>query len=513
MSKKSFNAERANEHSASVVLPEFARRQFLRTLAIGVPALAVGSTEANATVPDAKPGAGPAGGGAGTSGSPHISSSPVTVRSWEPEAVAESTAVFPRTVIAGDMRPTSFVVACYVADKAPKRLVVWRAGATPRTVEVAFESDVVPDADGFSKTKVDNLEAGTWYSYGLFDGEAETATLRSLIGRARTALAEGSLEPVTVGVSSCVGQGTVLPDYANPFSLTPFHWPLLSKAAERDFDAFITLGDQGYMDLVYANGGTYEGYLAGWGAYHAGGYRDLFPRSGIYATWDDHEVTDSGTVVPWTSNPAERQKIDNAKRAYYRVQALEADDPEETPLWRTFRWGNTVEFIILDCRQERTADRMMSQAQLDFLLQRLEQSPCHFKCVVTSVPFARVNHLTSKEDRWEGYGAERDRVKAFVNEKNIRKVLWVTGDIHMCYAGQMELPADDGSLAGQMWEICCTSGNTNPGWMLLPDKQFVWKSGTPHVPFLTFDPHADSVKLVFVDDKGGAAFERTMILP
>lgn len=245
---------------------------------------------------------------------------------------------------------------------------------------------------------------------------------------------------------------------------------------------------------------------------HGGGYRVVYPKTGLYCTWDDHEVTNNGTVDPWTEDPDERARIDNAQLAYYTVMPIDASDPQLDPLWRSFRWGDTVEFIVLDCRSERQAPETgvyLSDEQFAFLLERLENSPCRFKCVVNSVPFARLNvpedHplvdvLVQPEDRWEGYVTQRAELQAFVDAHELRDVLWITGDVHMCWVGQVEL---DPVTPGQsMWEICVTSGNTNALASELPESQFPWRSADVHLPLITFEPETMLVRVEFINRYG-----------
>ncbi|MCA9489721.1 MAG: hypothetical protein KC621_07345, partial [Myxococcales bacterium] len=209
---------------------------------------------------------------------------------FDPEAIPESVARFPRTPIAGDMTSTRVVLAFYVADDSPVTLRMWNEEG------VVVDEAVDPSGDGFHKVFVDDLTPGTTYHYAVFSGAAPDFEDRSLIGQVRTAPAEDALVPVTIALLACVGQGTVLPDYYLPEgsaapTAEPFQWEVYTHAREHDLDVLIHLGDQAYLDFVWHTAdGTYDAYLNAWGYYHGGGYRDLYPLAGLYATWDDHEV-------------------------------------------------------------------------------------------------------------------------------------------------------------------------------------------------------------------------------
>lgn len=480
-------------------------------------------TEGDTELPPESSSTGGDGSESSTGMSPDVPDDPVPGLPWDPAAIQESTEVFPRTPMAGEMKPTSFLIAGHVATGDDVTVRVWQPGEIEGEVYLAFEQAVTPDENGFFKQPVEALTGGEWYAYGLFAGDPDAGfSTRSLLGRVRTALPEGSLEPVRIAIAACIGRSGILPEYVEPDETQPAApWESMLRAAEQEYDVFIHLGDQGYLDRIYDAGGSYAQYLTAWGVLHGGGYRDVYPRSGLYFTWDDHEVTNNGSVDPWTTDRTELERIANARQAYYTVMPIDADDPAAQPLWRSFRWGDTVEFIVLDCRSERQEPESgvyLGEAQFQFLLDRLRDSPCHFKCIVNSVPFSRLNLpsggvgdiLVNPEDRWEGYVTQRAELQAFVDENDLRNILWVTGDVHMCFVGQVDgSPTTPGE---SMWEVCVTSGNTNPLASDVPPGQFPWASQYPHVPVIEFNPETDSVHVDFVALDGTISESRDLQL-
>lgn len=434
---------------------------------------------------------------------------------WDPEAIPESIELFPRTVMAGDMRADAFTVAVYIADAAAKTLRVWVPGEQPGELVIVDERELVPDADGFAKTRVEGLSAGTWHRYAVFDGPGPEFVARSLIGQVKTALAPDQLEPVTIAFGSCIGTGSVLPDFIDPADPYPREWPITDMAEGLEFDVFVQLGDQGYMDTVWSSGGGYQQYLDAWGACHAGGYRKIFPKAGLLSSWDDHEVVDNGTVDPWTADAGDQARIDNAKRAYYRVMPIDADNPNVTPIWRSFQWGEVVEILMLDTRYERLPEptlALMSVEQRAWLHTRLLQSPCRFVCVCSPKPYAYIKLIAGdypgQEERWTGHPVDRQLLKDLVNQNGLDHIIWVTGDIHMSYVGVAD--RDDDSSAGNMTEVCCTSGNTNPLGELLSGAQFAYGTSQPRMPVITFDAVSDEVLIQMYDSDGDIAFETTL---
>lgn len=460
-------------------MPSLSRRSFLRLTALAVPALVVGC------------------------GAP-----------FDPEAVPESIERFPRTPIAGDMTMTRVVITFHVADDSAVTLRVW-AGE-----EVVVDEAIAPSGDGFHKVQIDDLAPGTTYRYAVFSGDAPNFESRGLIGQFRTAPPEDALVPVRVALLCCVGQGTVIPDFFMPEGTerptpAPFQWEVYTHAAAHDLDALIHLGDQAYLDFVWSNaGGTLEAYLNAWGYYHGGGYRDIYPLAGLYATWDDHESTDNGQYDPWDMTADELEKLGNAKTAWYKVVPIDALTPDERPVWRGFRWGQTLELLLLDVRYELTADHLMSEDQLAWLIERISSSPCSFVCVATPRPFAAITSegglSSDSAERWEGRPLDRDRLVAALDAlgADAPRVLFVTGDIHMNYLGRASLTGD--AVSDRVWEVCCTSGNRNPLASSLSDEQFVFVDASPHLPVLTFDPDAGTINVAFYAADGSLAFERTL---
>jgi phosphodiesterase/alkaline phosphatase D-like protein len=309
----------------------------------------------------------------------------------------------------------------------------------------------------------------------------------------------------------------VIPDFFMPAgsslpTLAPFQWELFTHAAAHDLDALVHLGDQAYLDFVWAReGGTLEAYLNAWGYYHGGGYRDIYPLAGLYATWDDHESADNGQFDPWEMTAEEEVKLANAKTAWYKVIPIDALTPDEAPVWRGFRWGQTLELLLLDVRYELTADRYVSEAQLTWLVDRIASSPCRFVCIATPRPFSKITSSGLSDDsadRWENYPADRDRLVAALDAPGAPRVIFVTGDIHMNYLGRASLSGE--AVSDRTWEVCCTSGNANPLAGGMSDEQFEFVETDPQIPVLTFDPDANTVHVAFYGRDGTLTFERLL---
>lgn len=431
---------------------------------------------------------------------------------FEPETVPESTTRFPRTPMAGDMTSTRVVLTFHVADDAPVTLRIW----TPD--EVVVDQPIDPSGDGFHKVMIDDLTPGTTYEYAVFGGDSPRFEDRGLIAQFRTAPADDVLQTVRIALLCCIGQGTILPDYYMPPeselpTTEPFQWELFTHAADHDLDFLVHLGDQAYLDFVWdLQGGTTEAYLEAWGYYHGGGYRDVYPLAGLYATWDDHEATDNGNFDPWTATAEEQAKLENAQAAWYKVVPIDAMTPADGPVWRGFRWGATLELLLLDCRYELTEDGLVSDAQLAWLLDRIANSPCRFVCVATPRPFADITStselLEDNADRWDGRTNQRDQLIQLLDDTEARHVVFVTGDIHMNYLGRASESGE--AVSDRVWEVCCTSGNVSPFSSNLSEIQFPYVGDSPQLPVLTFDPDAGTVHVAFYGQDGSLSYEQTL---
>ncbi len=409
---------------------------------------------------------------------------------FDPAAIDVDDLLFPLAVMAGEMRPTSVMVAVFIADAAPKTLRIWRPSDDPALVELIHEEQVEPDSEGYTKLSVVGLCPGTWYRYGYFVGDPDNFTARSPICEFRTAIGDETLETLTVAISSCNGDA--------------FDWPAVDYSADEYYDMFIHLGDMAYNDGAE----TLAEFRTSWRKYLAvADFKKAYSRAGLYATWDDHEIDDNGNFDRETMDPKELERRQNAMDAYFELLPIDAEGPNYR-LWRTFRWGLTAEFIILDCRYERrpSKDQYISPEQMLFLKDRLQNSPCHFKVVVNSVPITNMPTVwdVAANDRWEGYPEQRAAVLDHINDNNIENVWFLSGDFHVTFVSRLEPKGED--LASRTREIAITGGRENPVPEFLTGlkpPQFDYGRHKARGCILTFDPMANAVNVRFIDPETG----------
>ena len=418
---------------------------------------------------------------------------------FDAESILLDETNFPYAVMAGEMTTTSVLLAVFVADAQPRTLRIWRPTDTDGVVAVVAEMEVSPNADGFAKIPVEGLCPGTWYHYGYFTGAPGSFAARSILGEFRTAPADDVLEPLAVAITSCCGSS--------------LDWPALTLTADEYYDVFLHLGDMAYNDAAF----TVEEYRASWAGYMmADGYKQAFARSGMYLTWDDHEIDDNSNFDRETMDPMQLQKRQNAMDTYFELVPIDARGPNYR-LWRSFRWGMTAEFIVLDCRYERrpSMNQYISPEQMEFLQDRLLNSPCHFKIVLNSVPITNMPGVwdVAANDRWEGYPAQRQELLDFINANQIRNVWFMSGDFHVCFAAHIEL--GDGGVTASTWEIAVSGGNTNPLPAIaaaLNPPQFDYGVLEARACLLLFDPEADAVNVRFINPQTGETeYDQTLV--
>lgn len=471
------------------------RRDFLR-LGGGLAAVPlIGMTVAGCTDPSATP----AGDDAGSQAKVDAGPPPETgaAVAFDPQAVPLDAVRFALGVQIGSLRAHTGIAWGHTEGKEAAVLRVWRALDAPGAagqVHLAVDKAIEP-ADGYLKTLLAGMRAGTAYQYAWF---AADFSARSDIGRFRTAFAPGIVAPVTVGATACTR-----PNFA-PFVA-------LTRTAELGPDVFCHLGDMVYNDSAVVQ----ADYRSRWRkALQDPGYRAVLGSCGTYQTWDDHEVTND--TKRYVMDPAQKSV---ALDAFF--ETLPIPRMAGNRFYDSYRWGASVEFFVLDCRGERQPESRLtedpiylSKAQLAWLQEGLAKSPCHFKVVLNSVPIIQFPELWFNwPDRWQGYAKQRDALLDHITAQGIRNVWFLAGDLHVGVVARIEI---DGPRS-KMFEILCgPGGNQNPIAKALmsdpdllaqatPTAQFLHASMDIATTLLTFDPATDSVRVRFVDPVTGLA--------
>ncbi|MFT5433537.1 MAG: alkaline phosphatase D, partial [Myxococcota bacterium] len=475
--KKSRTKTRKSESDLAGSGIQFGRRTFIKG-AVAVPLVAAcgsdtesASTSDGGATPDAQAGHDV------TAADTALDSS---VPAYDPSDVVEDTTAFPLPVQSGAMTQNSAIVWGFSATEAPVHLRVWPNGSP----EPGAAEEMTP-VDGYLKVNADALQAATHYNFAFFIGPQDAPTGRSVIGSFRTTAAAGDLPTVTLAATTCTK------DWNAPYQA-------LSVISKTPVDALCHLGDMSYNDMA----STREEYRAAWQeTLRDPGYRDVLPSTGMYMTWDDHEIANND----WSTLPAAHREA--GIEAFF--ETLPVPRGEGNRLWGSYRLGDTVEVFVLDCRSERVAEPAepggkrlyMSVAQMDWLKGALTDSPCRYKAIMSSVPITAMESDWPTADTWNGYPNQRNELLDHITS-GISGVIFLAGDYHFGGVSRVEADGPRASIN----EVLVGPGASSPNPLIgsveiapalaetfVPAKQWDHYATRHAATFLTFDPAKDEV--------------------
>jgi alkaline phosphatase D len=376
---------------------------------------------------------------------------------------------FAEGVASGDPTPRAVTLWTRVADaegRGTVELEVSRDRGFRRVV--ARELVRTGDASAHSvKARVGGLRPHEEYWYRF-----STRGEESPVGRFRTAPPPDSREPVRFAFFSCQDYGF---GYFNAHTLL----------AAEDIDFVVNLGDYIYAEANYpvaaGTGGvrdetvgvaeTLEQYRAKYALYRSDPrLRRMHSRFPMISVWDDHEVQNNyaGGAGALGGLPAEERysaaRRAAAYRAYFESMPMFAVKPGTNRIYRSMRFGRTVELILLDQRQYRADQpcgdaqvgpvceelnqprRFLGKRQMSFLKRRLAESDAAWKVIANQVMVMPTIYPGGQYigfDFWQGYPGERRELVQHIRRRKIRDVVFVTGDIHTFVAGDVRVDPDD----------------------------------------------------------------------
>jgi alkaline phosphatase D len=242
----------------------------------------------------------------------------------------------------------------------------------------------------------------------------------------------------------------------------------------------------------------------------------------VYAIWDDHEVRNNFSGSSEPAMPIGRQ-------AFFEYWPIHRSPMDPWRLYRSFRWGRTLELFILDTRQyrDRNADQdgpqktMLGKAQREWLLEALTKSTAVWKVIVTSVPLSIPKGGTLElpgNDNWArgadgtGFQTELSTIVQTLLTRRIHNVVWLTADVHYTRAHAYD-PDGDGTV--DFHEFIAGPLSSSYGFLVDPDPllrpQTIFSAtGFSNFGLVTAD---DTRFLVEVrDDLGASRFTHTILV-
>jgi myo-inositol-hexaphosphate 3-phosphohydrolase/phosphodiesterase/alkaline phosphatase D-like protein len=383
-------------------------------------------------------------------------------------------------------QPQTLINGVASGDTDQNSTVLWANSSVPGLVKfeyadtptfnnmVGMTTAMVTDANVPVKVEVDGLNPNTRYWYRVTDAAGDTAE-----GQFRTAAPFGRTTGLRFGVSGD-WRGEIAP------------YPAIANADERNLAFFVEHGDTIYADFpsdgLLNDDGTRKAQaetLDEYRAKHLEVYSDRFGKNfwedlrastSIFATIDDHEVTndfaggaDVSTDPRFTDAPGtlinDSMLFENGLQAFQEFNPIRDEfygatgDPRtagERKLYRFNTYGSDAATFILDNRSFRdtplvTADvsnpldvfrfltesldpsrTMLGEAQMEDLKQDLlnaQRQGITWKFVMVPEPIQNLG-VAAAEDRFEGYAAERNEILSFINDNHISNVVFVAADIH-----------------------------------------------------------------------------------
>ncbi len=414
----------------------------------------------------------------------------------EDSPTAPPDAVFVHGVASGDPLPDAVILWTRVTTDQPTASVRREVAKDAQFASILKSGTEDANADRDYTVKIDatGLEPGTTYYY-RFTALGKT----SPIGRTRTAPVDAPR--LRFAVVSCA---------SHPHGY--FH--VYRAIAERtDIDAIVHLGDYMYE---YADGDygkirnseprkaveSLADYRTRYGQYRRDAdLQEAHRQHPFICIWDDHEFIDNAYKDGTTGDNsavggtwAERRTA--ATRAYAEwIPVREQADQQK--IWRSLRYGNLAELILLDTRvwgrdkQLAAMDplvgdparQILGADQEAWLSERLTTSTSKWKLVCQQVLMTEVPS-SFRDDGWDDYPAARGRFYDILEKSSVDDVVVLSGDVHSSWACDLpRTPTDPatydaatgrGALAVELVTPAVSSPGQEPGTANTLAADFGW---------------------------------------
>jgi alkaline phosphatase D len=377
---------------------------------------------------------------------------------------------FSTGVLSGDPTPDGITLLTRLFDvEGPGR--VGLEVATDRAFRrvVARRNVLTSGARGHStKVRVRGLRPREEYFYRFTAGGED-----SPVGRFRTAPAPDSREPIRFAFFSCA-------NYAHGW------FNAYERMAREDLDFVVNLGDYIYSEAYHSRADGTAVREDRIGRERAGIVREALSLTDyrrkyelwrsdaslrkmhaafpMVAIWDDHEVQNNyaGAAGPTGGLPPEERfgpaRQDVGYRAWFENMPLFPVTRGTQRIHRALRFGRHVDLVMLDerqyradqpcgdldaspdCPERRDGRAFLGASQKRFLKDRLQGSRATWKVIGNEMPMmpVKVGPATYRtQDPWHGYLGDREEVIAHIRDRQIKDVVFVTGDFHTFFAGDV----------------------------------------------------------------------------
>ena len=267
----------------------------------------------------------------------------------------------------------------------------------------------LPGDDEIVRLTAEGLTPGSSYEWAVVTAMGADSTRGT--GHLRTP-ADGAMS-FTVAVGSCARVGSS----GSVFDSIGAKNPLL----------YLALGDVHYSNLVSSDP---EAFLDAFGVMLGSpAQAELYRNVPIAYVWDDH---DYGPNDSDGSSPSR-----DAARSAYRTAVPHYELVSAGPIHQAFTIGR-VRFILTDSRSARSADTMLGEEQVGWLIDELVRASRTHGLVVWGNPIPWIGDTS---DGWGAFPEERRLIANAIAEAEVDNLIMVSGDAHM-------VALDDGTNSG-----------------------------------------------------------------
>ena len=418
---------------------------------------------------------------AGAAGRSFLAAGPVL-------ADSTASAFFPDGIKSGDPKPRSAIIWTRVAATGPDPLSVLWSVAEDDSMQNVVRGGIqeVNASTGHNlQVEVRGLRPNRWYHYRF-----EVEGVGSVIGRLRTApTRQSSPEHLRYAFASCQQQ-------------TQSYYVAHRAIAKENVDFLLHLGDYVYVNDSETQ--TVDDYRSVYQRFHSNPeLQALHAKVPLVAVWDDGEFYNG---VDSTGDP---QRLANARQAWFEAMPVKRDPDDRT--YRSIRWGNLTEMLLLDTRQYRDPEvpanatfaglldaqdttappgeqmfapgrTTLGETQLHWLKQRLATTQAKWKIMGSSydmAPWKLVDFDTPElraedpdlqknggiyvsNEAWDDYQDERRKLMRHIESENISNVLVSAGHTHVYKASNIHPDSDDANSPITAMEFVTGSLTADP---------------------------------------------------
>lgn len=400
--------------------------------------------------------------------------------------------------------------------------LTWQVASDTGMTQIVNSGTASTNVSKDYTVKVDatGLQPDTWYYY-RFESDGK----KSIRGRTKTAAI--STDRLRFAVVSCS-------DYQNGYFNA-----YARIRARNDIDAVIHLGDYIYEYEIQGNLAdrkhepeteivSLEDYRMRYSQYRLDNdLRELHRQFPFVCVWDDHESTNNSWSGGAENHQANEGSWDdrkaNSSQAYFEWLPIRPLNETSRSIYRTIRYGNLMDLIMLDTRIEgrqvqggsaTAPDRtILGPTQYQWLTEQLQSSTATWKVIGQQVMMAPLKAfgITVNNDQWDGYETERTKLYNFIMDNNIQNVVVLTGDIHTTWACDLPMAgynAQTGanSAGVEFVTTSITSGNASFLAAIENLGSGLVTSQNPHIKFVNLTRHGYTILDVTNEKTQGDVF-------